>query len=59
MPQNAGTEIFDTRMHASGGMVGSSEDMLEIDFVDGKIRQVGDQYGIGRRKAEAARSQTP
>lgn len=45
----AGTEIFAARTHASLGMIGSSEDMLEIDFVDGKISQVGDQYGIGRR----------
>jgi hypothetical protein len=30
-------------------VIGSSEDMLEIDFANGKIVQVGDQYGIGRR----------
>jgi len=44
-----GTEIFDARSHASVGAIGSSEDLLEIDFADGKITQVGDQYGIGRR----------
>jgi 6-phosphogluconolactonase (cycloisomerase 2 family) len=44
-----GTEIFNARSHASVGMIGSSEDLLEIDFADGKITQVGDQYGIGRR----------
>jgi 6-phosphogluconolactonase (cycloisomerase 2 family) len=44
-----GTEIFDARTHTSVGVIGSSEDMLEIDFLDGKITQVGDQYGIGRR----------
>ena len=43
-----GTEIFDVRSHASVGLIGSSEDMLEIDFADGKIRAVGDQFGIGR-----------
>jgi hypothetical protein len=43
-----GTEIFDARTHASVGVIGSSEDLVEIDFVDGKIGQVGDQYGIGR-----------
>lgn len=43
-----GTEIFDARSHASIGLIGSSEDMLEIDFADGKIRAVGDQFGIGR-----------
>ena len=44
-----GTEIFDARTHASVGVIGSSEDMLEIDFADGKISQVGDQFGIGRQ----------
>jgi WD40 repeat protein len=44
-----GTEIFNARTHTSVGVIGSSEDMLEIGFVDGKISQVGDQYGIGRR----------
>jgi hypothetical protein len=34
-----------TRTHASVGVIGS----LEIDFTEGKISQVGDQYGIGRR----------
>jgi hypothetical protein len=43
------TEIFNARTRASVGVIGSSEDMLEIDFADGKISQVGDQYGIGRR----------
>jgi hypothetical protein len=44
-----GTEVFDARTHSDRGMIGSSEDMIEIDFTDGKIGQVGDQYGIGRR----------
>jgi hypothetical protein len=44
-----GTEIFDARTHTSVGSIGSSEDLLEIDFANGKITQVGDQYGIGRR----------
>lgn len=42
------TEIFDARAHVSVGTIGSSEDMLEVDFVDGKVGRVGDQYGIGR-----------
>jgi hypothetical protein len=45
-----GTEIFDARTHTSVGVIGSSEDMLEIDFANRKITQVGDQYGIGRRQ---------
>ena len=44
-----GAEIFDVRTHTSIGVIGSSEDLLEIDFVNGKISLVGDQYGIGRR----------
>jgi hypothetical protein len=43
-----GTEIFDARTRSSVGVIGSTEDMLEIDFANGKISQVGDQYGIGR-----------
>jgi hypothetical protein len=43
------TEIFDAHTHKSVGVIGSSEDMVEIDFANGKIIQVGDQYGIGRR----------
>src|SRR6516165_5129039 len=46
---NDGTEIFDPRTHASLGVIGSSEDMIAIEFVDGKISRLGDQYGIGRR----------
>jgi hypothetical protein len=44
-----GTEIFDARTRASVGVIGSSEEMLEIDFVNGKLERVADQYGIGRR----------
>jgi hypothetical protein len=48
-----GTEIFDGRTHASVGVIGSSEDMLEVDFENGKVKRVGDQYGIGRRTEPA------
>jgi hypothetical protein len=44
-----GTEIFDARRHSYVATIGSSEDLLEIDFKDGKVSAVGDQYGIGRR----------
>jgi hypothetical protein len=43
-----GTEIFNTQTHRSVGSIGSSEDMVEIDFADGQISRVGDQYGVGR-----------
>jgi hypothetical protein len=44
-----GTEIFSVATHTSVGVIGASEDMLEIDFKNGRITQMGDQYGIGRR----------
>jgi 6-phosphogluconolactonase (cycloisomerase 2 family) len=44
-----GTEIFNAHTHTSIGLIGSTEDMVEIEFVEGKISRVGDQYGIGRR----------
>ena len=44
-----GTEIFDVRTHTSRGLIGSSEDMIVIEFADGRISRVGDQFGIGRR----------
>jgi hypothetical protein len=46
------TEIFNARTHTSDGLIGSSEDMIEIDFTDGQISRVGDQYGIGRAARE-------
>jgi hypothetical protein len=46
---NDGTEIFSVLTHTSVGVIGSSDDMLEIDFANGRISQMGDQYGIGRR----------
>jgi len=47
-----GTEIFNFRTHTSVGLIGSSEDVIEIDFADGQINRVGDQYGIGRAKRD-------
>jgi hypothetical protein len=42
------TELFDAHTHKSVGLIGSSEDMIEIDFADGKVSRVGDQFGVGR-----------
>jgi hypothetical protein len=42
------TEVFNAHTHTSAGLIVSSEDMIEIDFTNGKISRVGDQYGIGR-----------
>jgi hypothetical protein len=30
-------------------MMAATEDLLEADFKDGRIPQVGDKFGIGRR----------
>ena len=43
-----GAEIFDAHTRKSLGLIGSSEEMIEIDFTDGKVSRVGDQYGVGR-----------
>jgi hypothetical protein len=29
-------------------LIGSSEEMIEIDFANGKVSRVGDQYGVER-----------
>src|SRR5215831_18264049 len=42
------TEIFDAHTHESLGLIGSTEDVIEIDFAEGKVSRVGDQYGVGR-----------
>ena len=39
---------YPTLTHNSVGLIGSSEDMIAIDFADGKINRVGDQHGVGR-----------
>lgn len=44
------TEVVSVSTHRPVGAIGSSEDMLEIDFKDGRIVQVGDQFGIGRKQ---------
>jgi hypothetical protein len=43
------TEIFDAHTRESLGLIGSTEDMIEIDFADGKASRVGDQYRVARR----------
>ena len=53
------TEVFDARTDKSVGLIESSEDMIEIDFVDGRISRVGDQYGIGRITSISERVRSP
>ena len=43
------TEIFNVFTHQSVGFIASTEEMLEVDFTNGVISAVGDQYGIGRK----------
>jgi hypothetical protein len=31
--------------------------MIEIDFTDGQISRIGDQYGIGRAARDGAKSE--
>jgi hypothetical protein len=44
-----GTEIFSGQTHRSVGVIEASEELLEVDFLNGRISQIGDQFGIGRR----------
>ena len=44
------TEIFNVRTHKFVGVIESSEEMIEIDFVNGRVSQVGDQFGVGRAR---------
>jgi uncharacterized protein (DUF2141 family) len=43
-----GTEIFSVLTHRSVGTIEASEELLEVDFLNGRISQIGDQFGIGR-----------
>ena len=49
-PENSDdkTEIFSVPMHASVGLIEASEEILEVDFTNGRISRMGDQFGIGR-----------
>jgi len=44
-----GTEIFNASTRGFMGVIAASEDIIEVDFTDGRVIQMGDQYGIGRR----------
>lgn len=48
-----GSDVFDTRTYSRVGTIGKSEYALEVDWKDGVIVAVGDQYGIGRVPAPA------
>jgi DNA-binding beta-propeller fold protein YncE len=42
------TDVVDARTYQRVGAVGPSEDLLEVDFTDGAVSAVGNQFGIGR-----------
>ncbi len=46
-------DVIDTSTYQRVGSIGPSEDMLEIDFENGLITRVGNQYGVGRVEAAA------
>jgi hypothetical protein len=49
--KNSGTPItvIDTKTYAPAATIDYSEDLVEVDFVDGVVTRVGDQFGIGRQ----------
>ena len=42
------TDVIDTRTYLRVGALGPSEDLLEIDFTNGIVSAVGNQFGVGR-----------
>jgi len=42
------TDIIDTRTYQRVGALGPSEDLLEIDFGNGFVSAMGNQFGVGR-----------
>src|SRR5262249_61892810 len=43
------TDVIDTGTYQRVGFIGPSEDLLEVDFENGSIARVGNQYGVGRQ----------
>ncbi len=43
-----GADVVDAKTYAHVATIGPSEDMLEIDFDDGVLTRVGNQFGVGR-----------
>ena len=42
------TDVIDAASYQRVGSIGPSEDLLEVDFRDGSVVAVGNQFGIGR-----------
>jgi YVTN family beta-propeller protein len=43
-----GTDVVDARTYAKVATIGPSEDLLEVDWKNGKVVAVGSQFGVGR-----------
>jgi DNA-binding beta-propeller fold protein YncE len=42
------TDVIDTSTYERVASIGPSEDLLEVDFENGRIVRVGNQFGVGR-----------
>ena len=42
------TDVIDVATYQRVSSLGPSEDLLEVDFADGSLVAVGNQFGIGR-----------
>jgi DNA-binding beta-propeller fold protein YncE len=49
-PKSGGrnAEVIDAKTYERVASIGPSEDIVEVDWVDGAIARVGDQFGVGR-----------
>jgi hypothetical protein len=45
-----GTDVIDTKTYTRVATLAASEDLFEVDIEAGAVRQVGNQYGVGRRR---------
>jgi hypothetical protein len=42
-------QVFDAHTYKAVTTIAASQELLEIDFANGQIVRVGDQFGIGRK----------
>lgn len=46
--KNQATDVVDTATYRRIGSLGPSEDLLEVDFNNGRVTATGSQFGVGR-----------
>ncbi len=46
-------DVIETSTYTTVATIDYSEDLFEVDFAGGDVVRVGDQYGVGRRTADA------